>query len=71
MNPDLVLCTLDEGIKLGMEFTVNLGQGLRPGGGEPSGGRADRLIPVDAIYSPVRRVSYKVEPTRVGPGDGL
>src|ERR1700721_3559230 len=32
MNPDLVLCTLDEGIKLGMEFTANLGKGKVPAG---------------------------------------
>ena len=43
MNPDLVLCTLDEGVKLGMEFTVNLGKGYEPAFQQPSGRRADRL----------------------------
>ena len=66
MNPDLVICTLDDGVKLGMEFTVNLGKGYQPSVGEPAGGRADRADPGGLIYSPVRRVSYRVEPTRVG-----
>ena len=66
MNPDLVLCTLDDGVKLGMEFTVNLGKGYVPAAANRPEDAPIGLIPVDAIYSPVRRVSYKVEPTRVG-----
>ncbi len=66
MNPDLVICTLDEGAKLGMELTVNLGKGYVPAASNRPEDAPIGLIPVDAIYSPVRRVSYKVEPTRVG-----
>ncbi len=66
MNPDLVICTLDEGVKLGMEFTVNLGKGYEPASSNRPEDAPIGLIPVDSIYSPVRRVSYKVEPTRVG-----
>ena len=66
MNPDLVICTLDEGVKLGMEFTVNLGKGYVPAAANRPEDAPIGLIPVDAIYSPVKRVSYKVEPTRVG-----
>ena len=66
MNPDLVLCTLDEGTRLGMEFTVNAGKGYVPATQNRAEDSPIGLIPVDAIYSPVRRVSYKVEPTRVG-----
>ena len=66
MNPDLVLCTLDDGVKLGMEFTVNLGKGYVPASANRPEDAPIGLIPVDAIYSPVKRVSYKVEPTRVG-----
>jgi DNA-directed RNA polymerase subunit alpha len=66
MNPDLVLCTLDEGVKLGMEFTVNLGKGYEPAAANRPEDAPIGLIPVDSIYSPVRRVSYRVEPTRVG-----
>ena len=66
MNPDLVICTLDDGVKLGMEFTVNLGKGYVPASANRPEDAPIGLIPVDAIYSPVRRVSYRVEPTRVG-----
>ncbi len=66
MNPDLVICTLDDGVKLGMEFTVNAGKGYVPAAMNRPEDAPIGLIPVDAIYSPVRRVSYKVEPTRVG-----
>jgi DNA-directed RNA polymerase subunit alpha len=66
LNPDLVLCTLDDGVKLGMEFTVNSGKGYVAAAANRPEDAPIGLIPVDAIYSPVRRVSYKVEPTRVG-----
>jgi len=66
MNPDLVICTLDDGVKLGMEFTVNLGKGYQPSSANRPEDAPIGLIPVDSIYSPVRRVSYRVEPTRVG-----
>ena len=66
MNPDLVICTLDDGVKLGMEFTVNLGKGYQPSSANRPEDALIGLIPVDSIYSPVRRVSYRVEPTRVG-----
>ena len=66
MNPDLVICTLDEGEKLGIEFTVNIGKGYVPAAANRPEDAPIGLIPIDAIYSPVKRVSYKVEPTRVG-----
>jgi DNA-directed RNA polymerase subunit alpha len=66
MNPDLVLCTLDDGVKLGMEFTVQLGKGYVASAQNRPEDSPIGLIPIDSIYSPVRRVSYRVEPTRVG-----
>ena len=45
MNPELVICTLDDGVKLGMEFTVEPGQGLQPVDRQPAGGCADRADP--------------------------
>ncbi len=66
MNPDLVICTLDDGIKLNMELTVQLGRGYDPASVNRPEDAPIGLIPVDSIYSPVRRVSYKVEQTRVG-----
>ncbi|WP_431283993.1 DNA-directed RNA polymerase subunit alpha [Humitalea sp. 24SJ18S-53] len=65
-NPDLVICTLDEGAKLSMELTIDLGRGYVPAAENRPEDAPIGLIPVDAIYSPVRRVAYKVEPTRVG-----
>ncbi len=66
MNGDLVICTLDEGVKLGMEFTVQSSKGYVPATANRPEDAPIGLIPIDAIFSPVRRVSYKVEPTRVG-----
>ena len=65
-NPDLVICTLDDGAKLSMELTVNTGKGYVPASMNRPEDAPIGLIPVDAIYSPVRRVAYRVEPTRVG-----
>jgi len=66
MNPELVICTLDEGAKLSMELTVETGKGYVP----VTSGRAEDapigLIPVDAVFSPVRKIAYRVENTRVG-----
>jgi len=66
MNPDLVICTLDDGARLGMEFTVELGRGYQPASANRPEDAPIGLIPIDSIYSPVRRVSYRVEPTRLG-----
>ncbi|HET6609003.1 MAG TPA: DNA-directed RNA polymerase subunit alpha [Rhodopila sp.] len=66
MNPELVICTLDDGVKLGMEFTVNLGKGYVASSANRPEDAPIGLIPIDSIYSPVRRVSYRVDQTRVG-----
>ncbi len=66
MDPDLVLCTLDDGATLNMELTVGTGKGYVPASQNRPEDSPIGLIPVDAIYSPVRRVAYKVENTRVG-----
>ncbi len=66
MNPDLVLCTLDKGAKLDMEMTVGTGKGYRPASMNRPEEAPVGLIPVDSIFSPVRKVSYEVEDTRVG-----
>ena len=65
-NPDLVICTLDDGAKLSMELIVDTGKGYVPASLNRPEDAPIGLIPVDAIYSPVRRVAYRVEPTRVG-----
>ena len=65
-NPDLVICTLGNGAKLNMEFSVSTGKGYRPAAQNRAEDAPIGIIPVDSIFSPVRRVSYKVEDTRVG-----
>ncbi len=66
LNPDLVLCTLDEGAEIRMEFTVATGKGYVPADQNRPEDAPIGLIPVDALYSPVRKVSYRVENTREG-----
>jgi len=66
LNPEHVICTLDEGAEVRMEFTVNNGKGYVPSERNRPEDAPIGLIPVDSIYSPVRRVSYKIENTREG-----
>ncbi|RYY29275.1 MAG: DNA-directed RNA polymerase subunit alpha [Sphingomonadales bacterium] len=66
MNPDLVICHLDDGATLNMELTADIGKGYVPAASNRPADAPIGLIPVDALYSPVRQVSYKVENTRVG-----
>ena len=66
VNKDLILCTLDEGAEIRMEFTVNTGKGYVPSERNRPEDAPIGLIGVDALYSPVKRVSYKVENTREG-----
>ncbi len=66
MNPDLVICHLDEGATLNMELTAEVGKGYVPAASNRPVDAPIGLVPVDALYSPVRQVSYKVENTRVG-----
>jgi DNA-directed RNA polymerase subunit alpha len=65
INPDLVLLTLDsDSGSIEMDLTVESGMGYRPA--EHTEEMPIGVVPVDAIYSPVRRVNYQVEKTRVG-----
>ncbi|WOI54490.1 DNA-directed RNA polymerase subunit alpha [Parvularcula sp. LCG005] len=66
LDKDHVLCTLDEGADLRMEITVQTGKGYVPADRNRPEDAPIGLIPVDSLYSPVRRVSYKVENTREG-----
>jgi len=66
MNANLVICTLDAGAKITMELTVELGKGYVPATQNRPEDAPIGLIPVDALFSPVRKVSYRVENTRVG-----
>ncbi|MDB5651460.1 MAG: DNA-directed polymerase, alpha subunit [Hyphomicrobiales bacterium] len=66
LNPNLVICTLDEGAEIRMEFTVNTGKGYVPAERNRAEDAPIGLIPVDSLYSPVKKVSYRVENTREG-----
>ena len=66
LNPNHVLCTLDEGVEIRMEFTINTGKGYVPADRNRPDDAPIGLIPIDSLYSPVKRVSYKVENTREG-----
>ena len=66
LNRDHVICHLDEGADLYMELTVNTGKGYVAADKNRPEDAQIGLIPIDAIYSPVKKVSYDVQPTREG-----
>ena len=66
MNKDHVICTLDQGAKLVIEFTVENGKGYVPSAVNRKEDAPIGVIPVDAIYSPVVQVAYNVDNARVG-----
>ena len=61
-----VICTLDEGASIRMELTVQTGKGYVSAEKNRPEDAPIGLIAVDALYSPVKRVAYRVEPTRQG-----
>lgn len=65
VNPDLHLATLSAGGRLEMELTVAPGVGYRSAEANKTSG-AIGVIPIDSIFSPVRKVAYRVENTQVG-----
>ncbi|MEM0949804.1 MAG: DNA-directed RNA polymerase subunit alpha [Pseudomonadota bacterium] len=66
LNKEHVICHLDDGADLFIELTVNSGKGYVAADKNRPEDAPIGLIPVDAIYSPVRKVSYDVQPTREG-----
>jgi len=66
LNPELVICTLDEGAEIRIEFTVATGKGYAPADRNRAEDAPIGLIPIDSLYSPVKKVSYRVENTREG-----
>ena len=66
LNPDHVICTLDDDSELRMELTVTTGKGYVPAAASRPEDAPIGLISVDALYSPVKRVAYRVEDTREG-----
>ena len=66
LNKDLVICHIDDGASVYMELTVNTGKGYVSADKNRPEDAPIGLIPIDAIFSPVKRVSYDVQPTREG-----
>ncbi len=66
LNPEHVICTLDQGAEIRIEFTVATGKGYVSAERNRPEDAPIGLIPVDSIYSPVKRVSFKIENTREG-----
>jgi len=66
LNPEHVICHLDQGAAIRMEFTADIGKGYVPAERNRPDDAPIGLIPVDSLYSPVKKVSYKVENTREG-----
>ena len=66
LNPELLLCTLGPDASLNMEITLSQGRGYVSSDRNKNAQTPIGVIPVDSIYSPVKKVNYTVEPCRVG-----
>ena len=66
LNPELLLCTLGPDATLNMEITLSQGRGYVSSDRNKTPQTPIGVIPVDSIYSPVKKVNYTVEPCRVG-----
>lgn len=66
LNPDHIICNLDQGASIRMEFTADMGKGYVAAERNRPDDAPIGLIPIDSLYSPVKKVSYKVENTREG-----
>ena len=65
MNPELLICTLDNSAKLDIEITIGKGRGYVPAEEHKEKSSHFGYIPVDAIYTPIKNVKYLIENTRV------
>ncbi len=66
LNPELHICTLGENATFNMEITLSQGRGYISADRNKTAQTVIGTIPIDSIYSPVKKVNYSVEPTRVG-----
>ncbi len=66
LTPDAPIATLEKKTKLEMYLTIGRGRGYRPAEENKTADQPIGVIPIDSIFSPVRRVAYEVEPARVG-----
>ncbi len=66
LNPDLHIATVAEGGHLVMELTANMGRGYNDAEKNKKADQVLGVLPIDSIYTPVKKVNYAVENTRVG-----
>ena len=69
LNPDQYICTIAEGGHLHMELAVKNGRGYVAASDNKSDDMPIGVIPVDSLFSPIKKVNYQVESTRVGKRD--
>lgn len=65
LNPDLVICNMDDKVKLSIELTIDKGRGYRPAEENKHGGLEVGVIPIDSIFTPIVNVKYNIENYRV------
>ena len=66
MNPDMVICHMEPFVNLEIELTISKGRGYVPADENLPKDAPIGVIPIDAIYTPIKKVAYKVSNTRVG-----
>ncbi len=66
MNPEMVICNMETTVNLEIELSISKGRGYVPASETQPKDAPIGVIPIDAIYTPIKKVSYKVESTRVG-----
>lgn len=66
LNPDLYICTLAEGAELNMQINVSAGRGYVRGEYNKREDMPIGVLPIDSIYTPIQKVNYQVENTRIG-----
>ena len=66
MNPELLICRMEPWVNLELEFTITKGRGYVPADENLPKDAPIGVIPIDAIYTPIKNVAYKVSNTRVG-----
>jgi DNA-directed RNA polymerase subunit alpha len=66
MNPSLLICSMEPTVNLELEISITKGRGYVPADESITKDAPIGVIPVDAIYTPIKNVSYKIENTRVG-----
>ena len=66
LNPELVICNMDESVQLNFEFTIEKGRGYVPAEENKKATAPIGTIAIDSIYTPIKNVKYRSEERRVG-----